>query len=149
MTQGIVILRPEDGERMARLHARSFAQPWSRADFEASLAQPASLALAIEAPDSDELAAFCLIQFAGDIAEVLTLATDPECHRQGFATALLASALRRAGERGIGRFLLDVAEDNAAARALYRRHGFTEDGRRRDYYGPGRDALLLSRTLAG
>lgn len=148
MTHAIVILRPDDAERMARLHVRAFAQPWSRADFESSLAITANLALAIESDQSNELAAFCLVQFAGDTAEILTLVTSPDCHRQGLATSLLNAAFRRAGERGVARFLLDVAEDNDAARALYSRHGFVEDGRRRNYYGPGRDGLLLSRRIA-
>ncbi len=147
MTRDIVILRPNDAERMARLHARAFAHPWSRGDFESSLANTANLTLAIESAHGDDLAAFCLIQFAGDTAEILTLATSPDCHRQGLATTLLNAAFRRAGERGVARVLLDVAEDNAAARALYQRHGFAEDGRRHNYYGPGRDALLLSRCM--
>ena len=146
MNHAVVILRPVDGERMARLHVRTFDHPWSRADFEALLETPATLGLAIEGA-GEALAAFCLIQFAADTAEILTLATAPERQRQGLASELVASALKRAGERGMASFLLDVAEDNAAARALYRRFGFVETGRRRGYYGGGRDALLLSRTL--
>jgi [ribosomal protein S18]-alanine N-acetyltransferase len=147
MSHAIVILRPGDGERMARLHVRAFDRPWSRADFESLLDAPATLALAIEG-SGEALAAFCLVQFAADTAEILTLATAPERHRHGLASQLIASCLMRAGERGMASFLLDVAEDNAAARALYGRFGFVETGRRRGYYGPGRDALLLSRTLA-
>jgi len=146
MTGPVIILRPGDSERLARLHVRAFANPWSRADFEALLETPSTLGLGIEENDSD-LAAACLVQFAADTAEILTLATAPGQGRKGLASALMECAIRRAGERGIARFLLDVAEGNDAARALYRRHGFVEDGRRRGYYGPGRDALLLSRTL--
>ena len=49
------------------------------------------------------------------------------------------------------RLFLEVAEDNAAARALYATAGFAEAGRRRGYYaaadGGRRDALLLALDL--
>lgn len=48
---------------------------------------------------------------------------------------------------GATRLFLEVAEDNAAARALYDRLGFEPAGRRPRYYsrpnGPAVDALLL------
>jgi ribosomal protein S18 acetylase RimI-like enzyme len=45
---------------------------------------------------------------------------------------------------------LEVAEDNAAARALYAKLGFTQAGRRAGYYvttGGAKDAIVLSCTL--
>ena len=44
---------------------------------------------------------------------------------------------------------LEVRADNAAALGLYRAMGFAADGRRRDYYGRGHDALLMSLRLSG
>ena len=53
--------------------------------------------------------------------------------------------------RGARRIFLEVAEDNAAARALYAAFGYTEIARRRDYYrtqtGQRRDALVMEKTL--
>jgi ribosomal-protein-alanine N-acetyltransferase len=43
---------------------------------------------------------------------------------------------------------LEVAEANAAARALYAAAGFAEVGRRRRYYADGGDALVLRRGLS-
>jgi ribosomal-protein-alanine N-acetyltransferase len=46
-----------------------------------------------------------------------------------------------------------VAEDNAAARALYAKAGFTTEGRRKAYYArsgaPAVDAFILGLNLAG
>ena len=45
---------------------------------------------------------------------------------------------------------LEVAEDNAAARALYRAAGWNETGRRRGYYprpGGALDAITLAKPL--
>ena len=44
-------------------------------------------------------------------------------------------------------FYLDVREGNQPALALYRKVGFTLDGRRRAYYANGEDALMMSLLL--
>jgi len=41
---------------------------------------------------------------------------------------------------------LEVRRENAEAIALYRSFGFTERGVRRNYYGRGQDAIIMSRT---
>ena len=48
---------------------------------------------------------------------------------RGVGTALLAEALRWAGEVGVRKVELSVYPDNEAARALYARFGFVEEGR--------------------
>lgn len=58
--------------------------------------------------------------------------------RAGLGDALVALALERARERGARRIELDCNEDNAAALALYERHGFSA----RSKGGTGRDLYL-------
>jgi ribosomal-protein-alanine N-acetyltransferase len=57
-----------------------------------------------------------------------------------------------AAARGATRLFLEVADDNAAALALYARAGFSEAGRRPGYYarpdGVRQDALILALNLA-
>ncbi len=62
--------------------------------------------------------------------------------RAGVGNALVKLAIERASERGAKRIELDTNEDNAAALALYERHGFSS----RSKGGPGRD-LFLGRPL--
>ena len=62
---------------------------------------------------------------------------------------MLVQGLIRAAKRGEAkRLYLEVAEDNAAAAALYQSLGFSESGRRKGYYerpqGPAVDALVLA-----
>jgi ribosomal-protein-alanine N-acetyltransferase len=56
-----------------------------------------------------------------------------------------------AARRGARRIYLEVAEDNAAARALYAAEGFEPIGRRRGYYarreGPAVDAITMRREV--
>lgn len=66
----------------------------------------------------------------------------PEARRQGLGDALVALAIERAAARGARRIELDTNEENAAALALYERHGFDP----RSKGGPGRD-LFLGRAI--
>jgi putative acetyltransferase len=52
-----------------------------------------------------------------------------ELRGRGIGTALLAEAIRWAGEAGVEKIALTVYPDNEAARRLYRRFGFQEEGR--------------------
>jgi ribosomal-protein-alanine N-acetyltransferase len=94
---------------------------------------------------------FILLRVAADEAEVLTLAVWPEARRAGVGLRLVEAGAVEAAARGAERLFLEVADDNAAALALYARCGFREAGRRRAYYarpdGSRRDALLLALNL--
>ncbi len=89
-----------------------------------------------------------LARVAADEAEVLTLAVLPAARRRGLGGALLAAAAREAARRGARTLFLEVAEGNAAARALYAAAGFAPVGRRPRYYPGGADALVLRLDLA-
>lgn len=83
---------------------------------------------------------------AADEGEILNLAVAPTGRRQGLGRALVEHILDALGERGATKVFLEVRESNAAARALYAVYGFTEVGRRREYYRrPVEDAIVLRR----
>jgi ribosomal-protein-alanine N-acetyltransferase len=95
-------------------------------------------------------AGFALALDLGSECEILSLGVVPDQRRAGIGIALLDSVCFVASLRGAECVALEVAVDNAAARALYAREGFTVVGRRRDYYSQrGRlvDALILRRAL--
>jgi len=80
-------------------------------------------------------------------AELYAIAIRPEERRRGAGRALLSAWERAAVARGASALFLEVAEDNRPARALYGRAGWAERGRRRGYYGAGRDALVLGKVI--
>lgn len=142
-------LTPADAVAAAALHAEGFADAWSAASLEGLIASPNVLALGWA--EGGDLLAFALFQSSAGDSELLTIATAPTRRGQGLAGALLDAAIPVLVAGGDSRLLLDVAEDNASARALYARFGFTEDGRRKRYYTAGRpapvDAILMSRPI--
>ena len=130
--------------RLADLHAGAFSAPWDAAAFESLLGQAG--VFAIEAPQG-----FILIRSVADEAEILTLAVDPAARRQGLGARLVRDGAATAAARGAARLFLEVADDNAAALALYAGAGFIEAGRRTGYYarpdGGRQDALVLALNL--
>ncbi|MCX7646250.1 MAG: GNAT family N-acetyltransferase [Rhodobacteraceae bacterium] len=129
-------------EELAALHAISFAvpRPWTAAEFDEVLATRGAFLL-------EEGRAFLVGRTVADEAELLTLAVPPELRRHGLGRRLLRAFHARALARGAEEAFLEVAEDNAAARALYRAEGWAEVGRRPGYHAPGIAALLMRRDL--
>ena len=146
---GLLILRPDDAGQVATLHAKCFDDAWSAASMRDLLKDPNVLTLGIQS--DGQLIAFAMGQTVAGETDILTIATDPDLRRQGLASQMIEALVKRMGERGVMRITLDVAEDNVAARELYRAHGFVEDGRRPRYYKAARDipvdAILMSRFL--
>lgn len=84
---------------------------------------------------------------AGDQADVQTVAVASAAQGAGIGRRLVGALAAHAAGRGAQRLHLEVRADNDAALALYVRLGFVEDGRRRDYYGRGHDAVLMTAAL--
>lgn len=82
-------------------------------------------------------------------ADLHRVVVHPERRRRGIAAVLVTESLAWATQQGAERMLLEVESDNAAAQGLYTALGFSEISRRRDYYGAGRDALVMERRLEG
>lgn len=134
---------PEDAALLAAIHASAFPahEAWDAKTMATLLGMPGALGLV-----ADE-AGMILLRLAADEAEVLTFAVRPEARRTGLGRALLETGMMLLAAQGATALLLEVAEENAAALALYGACGFTRAAIRRDYYGTGRDALLLRRQL--
>lgn len=143
----IGLVGAETATELSVLHEQAFDRGWTAPDIAAILDNPATFALTIQ---REAIAGFIIVSVAADDAEILTLAIAPEDRRAGFGTVLVAAAAGVAQARGANAMHLEVAEDNAAARALYAKLGFVEIGRRPRYYARASgaaDALVLKRNL--
>ncbi|MGO1909568.1 GNAT family N-acetyltransferase [Brevibacterium aurantiacum] len=88
------------------------------------------------------LAGWIVMSAAGGEADVMTIATTEVGRGQGIARELLRVGIDWALSRGAQAVHLEVDEHNEPALGLYRSFGFSEWGRRPDYY-PGADAILM------
>jgi ribosomal-protein-alanine N-acetyltransferase len=68
----------------------------------------------------------------------------PEKRNRGVGIKIIRELLLQAQSAGATSVLLEVRESNLATRRLYEKLGFSQHGRRSNYYqGPEEDALLL------
>jgi [ribosomal protein S18]-alanine N-acetyltransferase len=139
-----------DAENFATLHATCFARGWSEEEFVRLLVE--QNVVAHRAAVAKMIAGFVLSRHAADEAEILSIAVAAARRGQGLARRILDLHLRRLAGIGIRSVLLEVKEDNEAARRLYARTGFYEVGRREGYYqraaASPAGALILRRSLA-
>jgi [ribosomal protein S18]-alanine N-acetyltransferase len=139
-----------DAPDLAELHAASFRRGWSDSEFARLLRDPN--VTAHRAAVAGVITGFILSRRAADEAEILSIAVATSHRRRGFARRLLDLHLRWLAGLGVRAVLLEVDEDNAAARRLYAHAGFRAVGRREGYYtrpesNPA-SALVLRRDLA-
>lgn len=130
-----VALCPRDRDlgSLAAIHAACFPDSWNAQSIGELLATPGAFAFAGDG-------GFILARAAGGEGEILTLAVSPSSRRFGTGHRLVLAAADHAFRLGAQTLFLEVASGNLAARALYRRLGFTEAGLRKGYYTQGRDA---------
>lgn len=99
-------------------------------------------------PAPHSVVAYVITRTVGEVSDLQRIGVAPSRQRAGLAAALLAEARHHVREEGAERILLEVAEDNAAARAFYARAGFVEIDRRPRYYRQEVAALVLELVLA-
>ena len=140
----------DDLDALAGLESRSFgAASWSRDLVAAELDSVGETRWVVVADDgAGTVVGYAVLRYAGGVGDVHRIAVDPEHQRRGHATAMVRRLIELALAERCERVLLEVAATNAAALALYARHGFVEVARRRRYYAGEVDAVVLQRHLA-
>jgi ribosomal-protein-alanine N-acetyltransferase len=118
---------------------------WSAGTFWSELAGAPDTRHYVVAEEAGQIVGYAGITIYPPEAEVQTIAVAPWQQRHGVGRALLETLLGESGARGCRRMLLEVRADNTAAISLYESFGFAINGRRRDYYGAGQDAVLMQR----
>lgn len=135
---------------LAVLHARAFPRPWTARDFQQML--ESGIAFGRLAATGEGPVGFALFRAMAEEAEVLTLAVDPGFRRRGIAATLLKACQAEAGVRGAQKVFLEVAESNAAARALYQSLHYKIIGGRSGYYlledGRRENAVVMGLRLS-
>lgn len=136
--------RPDELPAILEIERAAFgAHAWTEAMLSGALSAAPDLFLV--AREGEVLVGHAIGQVAGDVGEVLELATAPQARRRGVGAALLEALEGALRARGAVELWLELRADNAAAMALYRRQGYAITGRRPRYYADGMDAVLMSR----
>ena len=131
---------------MAELHR---AEPtgqraWSETEFSAMLSASNAVSVTCDA-------GFAVGQVIVDEAELFLIMTKPEHRKQGVGHRILATFEQQAFQNAVRRIILEVADTNEAARALYSANGYQQIAVRKNYYtfpnGSHADAIVMEKHL--
>lgn len=142
----IEAMQLKDIPEVLRLEREAFGQmAWHADDFESAISSKCDFPLVIQAgTDSIGLAGYAVLRIIAPEAEIENICVAPACRRSGVGETLMEEMLRLAAERGADRVFLEVRAHNEPAKALYRKNGFVESYRRKNYYqGPTEDAIIM------
>lgn len=95
-------------------------------------------------PPKDSIRGFAGMWILLDEAHVTTIGVDPDHQGHGLGELLFVALIDEAMQRGATWVTLEVRVSNQAAQALYRKYGFTIQGRRPRYYSDNNeDAFIM------
>ncbi len=139
-------MRSTDLPRVMLIELSTFTMPWSEATFRGLLRRKDSDLLVAEL--KGEVVGYAVFWAVFDQGELGNVAVDDEYRGQGIGGKLIEAVLERAQERGVREIFLEVRKSNVRAQELYYTFGFTQVGRRKNYYlEPLEDALVLKKTI--
>lgn len=96
---------------------------------------------------SERIVGYGGIAVNGESADIHNIAVVEEFRRQGIARRLIARLERWAKDQGASEILLEMRVGNTEARPLYQSLGYREVRVRKDYYAPGMDAIVMSKSV--
>jgi len=120
-------------------------EAWSMAQLKEEYAGKERMYLAAEF--GGELISYAGVANLGGIADVLTLTVAETHRRKGIGRELLRRLIDWARTQECEAIMLEVRVGNEEAIPLYTSFGFIEISRRKDYYGPGKTAIVMRKEL--
>ena len=135
-----------DLDGVVALEQASFNNSTTRDWYERELERPDVCFIYVLRTDGHPVAGFCAFWLVAEQVHINNLAILPELRCRGLGSRLIQAIIAEAGHLGAEKLTLEVRQSNEAARRLYERAGFFQDGVRKSYYtNPVEDALILSR----
>ena len=119
--------------------------PWSIDQIKSEYAAPGRYYIVAEFEGS--VIGYAGIVKRGDSGDVLTISVAKSHRRKGIGRELLRRLIDWARTNNCEAMMLEVRVGNDEAQPLYTAFGFVEISRRPNYYGPGRDAIVMRKDL--
>lgn len=149
-------LQPADLPVIVPLEQQLYSHPWTLGNFEDSFSSGHEVwgwrkdaELNADGKASGELAAYFVTMPVVDELHLLNFAVAKTFQGQGLARRMMDFLLLRAVQQGMQSVLLEVRVSNQRAIHVYQQAGFTEIGRRKNYYpvsaSQKEDAIVMRR----
>lgn len=138
-------------EGAATIEKLCFREPWSVSSLE--LLTRDGIGVGYLCTEKDESGKEIVTAYGGmlitvDEGQITNIATHPDHRNKGLGLAVMRALLRHAKDEKLASVSLEVRVSNAPALAVYRKAGFVEVGRRKNFYTkPTEDALIMEARL--
>ena len=128
--------------QIAYLETVCFHDPWSEKSIASELEN--ALSLWLVAVEGDEVIGYVGSQTVLGWTDMMNVAVHPDHRRKGVGEKLVLALEDALKEQESTCLTLEVRASNEPAKSLYEKLGFSEVGRRKNYYrNPKEDALIM------
>jgi ribosomal-protein-alanine N-acetyltransferase len=122
--------------------------PWSASQYKEEFSAP-TRHFVVAVDDEQSIIGYAGVFAPGAAeADVLTVGVVPNHRGKGVARQLMELLTNWAHNQGSTAMMLEVKVDNAEAIGLYESLGYSNLNTRKDYFGPGLDALVMRLELS-
>lgn len=142
----IVPLLRDHIDDIYKIETESFSLPWSKNQLYDELENQNSIY--IVALINNEVVGYMGMWHIIDEGNITNIAVTPNRRQEGIAQKLLSHMENLAINKQIKAITLEVREGNTMAKNLYKKNGFLEEGKRKNYYKkPLEDAIIMWKKL--
>ena len=132
----------EDIDEILEISSLSFSICWSKNSYIQELTNP--VAKYLVAKIDNKVVGFLGTWIVLDESHITNIAIHPNYRNQGIASKLLEELLNYCKNQGCIAYTLEVRSSNKAAKALYEKYNFKQDGVRKGYYENNKeDAVIM------
>ena len=138
----IIKMNSDHVPQIAYLETVCFHDPWSEKSIASELEN--ALSLWLVAVEGDEVIGYVGSQTVLGWTDMMNVAVHPDHRRKGVGEKLVLALEDALKEQESTCLTLEVRASNEPAKSLYEKLGFSEVGRRKNYYrNPKEDALIM------
>ncbi|MBQ6843967.1 MAG: ribosomal protein S18-alanine N-acetyltransferase [Agathobacter sp.] len=135
-----------DITQAVEIENQCFSTPWSEKSFQDSLTREDTLFLVCE--EQDTITGYIGMYISFEEGSITNVAVSPIFRQKGYGEALVFATKERAKEKQIEKIFLEVRVSNVPAISLYKKMGFENLGKRKNFYDhPREDAYIMSCDL--
>jgi [ribosomal protein S18]-alanine N-acetyltransferase len=139
----IVPLGLQHIDGVMQVDSLSFTTPWSRESFEKEAVQN-DLARYVVAVARGKVIGYAGVWIIAGEGQITNIAVHPDFRGKGTACKMLEALIDICRSEGVSGMTLEVRKSNIAAINLYKKHGFVEEGIRKQFYADNKeDALIM------
>lgn len=132
--------------KVRQIEEECFAHPWSLDSIRAELDKEGSFFFVAE--DNGSPVGYIGFNIVLDEGYIANVAVRHKYRRQGIAKILIQTVIDTAVNNNLAFVTLEVRPSNRNAVSLYKKYGFEEVGRRKNFYrDPTEDGLIMTKFL--